>query len=136
MDWSTIALIVVAAVFLIWWNRREEKGTERAEEASDRLKRDNRLYQNIKAGMREVNWQERTRVIRSFRNGELIFENAHMAAYHVDHFAESRTGFYFKDLGEYGLYGFFAGNGDEFFESYYRTDETFQEEGRLLHDED
>ena len=39
-------------------------------------------------------------------------------------------------LDEYGLYGFFAGNCDEFFHSYYRTDRTFQEEGQLLYDDD
>jgi hypothetical protein len=46
------------------------------------------------------------------------------------------VGFYFKDLDEYGLYGFFAGEGEEFFESYYRSDSTFQQEGQLLHDDD
>ncbi|WP_425989911.1 hypothetical protein [Afipia sp. DC4300-2b1] len=136
MEWSTIALLMVGAVFLVWWNQREEKGSERAEAASDRLKRDNSLYKNIKTGMREINWLERDRGFRRHRNGEVIFENAHMIAYHVEHFAESRVGFYFKDLNEYGLYGFFAGNGDDFFESYYRTDKAFQDEGRLLHDED
>ncbi len=59
-----------------------------------------------------------------------------MRAYHVNHFAESRVGFYFKDLNEYGLYGFFAGNDDDYIESYYRSDETFKLEGRLLHDDD
>ena len=59
-----------------------------------------------------------------------------MSAFHVSHFDESRVGFYFKDLGEYGLYGAFAGNGDEFIQSYYRTDRTFQEEARLLNNDD
>jgi hypothetical protein len=40
------------------------------------------------------------------------------------------------DHDEYGLYGFFAGNGDEFFESYYRTDRTFQKEEMLISNED
>jgi hypothetical protein len=58
-----------------------------------------------------------------------------MIAYNVDHFAETRVGFYFKDLNEYRMYGFFAGNGDETFESYYRTDSTFKKEETLLHDD-
>lgn len=45
-------------------------------------------------------------------------------------------GFYFKDLDEYGLYGFFAGNDDDVYHSYYRTDRSFQKEEMLLHDED
>ena len=33
------------------------------------------------------------------------------------------------------MYGFFAGNGDETFESYYPTDSTFKKEETLLHDD-
>jgi hypothetical protein len=75
-------------------------------------------------------------IYRRRKDGELIFEDTHMRAYHVDHFAESRVGFYFKDLNEFGLYGFFAGNDDDYFHSYYRSDQTFKLEGRLLHDDD
>jgi hypothetical protein len=87
--------------------------------------------------MREFNWREREQDFWKAKNGELLFETAHLSAFHVDHPAESRVGFYFKELDEYGLYGFFAGNGDEFHESYYRTDRTFQKEEVLLtNDED
>jgi hypothetical protein len=59
-----------------------------------------------------------------------------LSAFRVNHFAESRVGFYFKDLDEYGLYCFFDGDGSEI-ESYYRTDRTFQKEEMLLtNDED
>ena len=52
-------------------------------------------------------------------------------------FAESRVGFHFKDTEEFGLYGFFAGNDDDVYHSYYRTDRTFQKEEMLLtNDED
>lgn len=136
MDWTTITLLVVVGGFMLWRGIADAKNDEKLETAKAKLKRDNQLYQSIKAGMREVNWQERDHRFRHRRDGELIFENAHMAAYHVEHFAESRVGFYFKDLDEYGLHGFFAGNGDDYFESYYRTDNTFQEEGRLLYDQD
>jgi hypothetical protein len=100
------------------------------------LTKDNGLYQHIKAGMREYDWQNRDQKFRTYKDGEVIFENAHLKIYHVDHFAETRVGFYFKDLNECGLYGFFAGDGDETFESYYRTDSTFKKEGRLLYDDD
>jgi hypothetical protein len=133
MDWSLLLVLALVGGFLLW---RKSKKEEAAKIATDRLKRDTRLYQNIKAGMREYHWREHDQNFWKAESGAKLFETAHLSAFHVDHFAESRVGFYFKDLDEYGLYGFFAGNGDEFFESYYRTDRTFQEEGRLLHDDD
>jgi hypothetical protein len=132
MDWWVIALVVVVAFF--GW--RSSKNKEKGQAARETLDRDNRLYQHIKAGMREVNWREQKESYRRRRDGEMIFEDAHMRAYHVEHFAETRVGFYFKDLNEYGLYGFFAGNDDDVYHSYYRSDETFKLEGRLLHDDD
>lgn len=118
--------------FFLW---RQSKNAETAKVANERLEKDTQLYQHIKAGMREYNWRERDQDFWKAKNGELLFETAHLSAFHVSHFAESRVGFYFKDLDEYGLYGFFAGSGDEFFESYYCTDRTFQEEGRLLYND-
>ncbi len=136
MDWTTIALLVAVGGFLLWRGNVSEKDNERAEIARKRLERDNRLYQHIKAGMREYDWRRRDEKFTLRKDGELLFETAHMVVFNVSHFAEARVGFYFKDLEEYGLYGFFAGNDDEHFESYYRTDKTFQDEGRLLHDDD
>jgi hypothetical protein len=133
MDWSGWIAVGLVAAFFLW---RHSKGKEKAVAATERLTKDTRLYQHIKAGMREVDWQNRGQASKHHSDGELIFENAHMKAYNVGHFAETRTGFYFKDLNEYGLYGFFAGNGDEFHESYYRTDSTFKTEGRLLYDDE
>jgi hypothetical protein len=133
MDWSLVLLLAIGGGFLLW---RQSKNAEAAKVANERLAKDNQLYQHIKAGMREYHWREREQDFWKAKNGEKLFETAHLVAFHVSHFAESRVGFYFKDLNEYGLYGAFAGNGDEFFESYYRTDRTFQEEGQLLHDDD
>jgi hypothetical protein len=132
MDWWGWVLLGLLAGFILW---RHEKGKKESAVATEILTNDNRLYQHIKAGMREVDWQNRGQAFKHHSDGELIFENAHMSAYHVEHFAETRVGFYFKDLNEYGLYSFFAGNGDETFENYYRTDSTFKTEGRLLYDE-
>ena len=129
--WTWVLLALVVGVFL--W--RHSKDKEKAAVATERLTKDNQLYQHIKAGMREYDWQKRGQEYRRYEDGELIFENAHLRAYHVEHVPEIRVGFYFKDLNEYGMYGFFAGNGDETFETYYRTDSTFRKEGTLLHDD-
>lgn len=106
--------------------------------ATARLAKDQKLYDHIKAGMLEYEWRNRQNEFWKAKDGQLLFETAQMCAYHVNHFAESRVGFYFKDLEEFGLYGFFVGNDPEtdIHHSYYRTDRTFQEEGRLLYDED
>jgi hypothetical protein len=68
--------------------------------------------------MREYDWHRR----------EQLFETPHLSAFHVSHFAESRVGFYFKDIEEFGLYSFFASNGDETYENYYCSDRTVQKE--------
>ncbi|WP_431015145.1 hypothetical protein [Bradyrhizobium pachyrhizi] len=120
---------VLMGAFFLW---RRSKAEESAKVANARLHRDTLLYEHIKAGKREYDWRRRDESIQARKDGELVFETAHMAAYNVSHFAESRIGFYFKDIDEYGLYGFFAGEPGEYYDSYYRTDSTFKEEGRLL----
>ena len=134
MDWTLVVVLVLAGVFFLW---RQSKNTEKAKAANERLERDTRLYRNIKAGMREYHFREREQDFWRAKDGELLFETAHLSAFRVSHFAESRVGFYFKDTEEFGLYGFFAGNDDDVFHSYYRTDRTFQKEEMLLtNDED
>jgi hypothetical protein len=134
MDWTLVVVLALAGVFFLW---RQSKNTEKAKAANERLERDTRLYRNIKAGMREYHWRERENDFWRSKDGELLFETAHLSAFHVSHFAESRVGFYFKDTEEFGLYGFFAGNDDDVFHSYYRTDRTFHKEEMLLtNDED
>lgn len=134
MDWSVLLVLGLVGVFFLW---RQSKNTEKAKAANERLERDTRLYRNIKAGMREYHWRERENEFWRAKDGELLFETAHLSAFNVDHVAESRVGFYFKDIDEFGLYGFFAGNDDDVFHSYYRTDRTFKKEEVLLtNDED
>jgi hypothetical protein len=132
MDWWGWVLLGLVGGFFLW---RHSKNQEKAVVATKRLAKDNQLYQHIKAGMREFEWQKLHREFRRFEDRAVIFENAHMKAFKVGHVPEFRVGFYFKDLNEYGLYGFFAGNGDETFESYYRTDSTFTKEEMLLHND-
>jgi hypothetical protein len=132
MDWSVLLVLALVGGFFLW---RHQKNAERAKVASARLESDNRLYQHIKTGMREYHWRNQKQEFLGARSGELLFETAHLKAFRVSHFAELRVGFYFKDIDEYGLYGFFAGEPGEYFDSYYRTDSTFQKEGRLLHDD-
>lgn len=134
MDWSLVTVLALVGAFFLW---RHQKNTERAKVVSERLEKDTRLYRNIKAGMREYQFREREQNFWRAKDGELLFETAHMSAFCVSHFAESRVGFYFKDIEEFGLYGFFAGNDNDVFHSYYRTDRTFQKEEVLLtNDED
>ncbi|MFC0241844.1 hypothetical protein [Rhodopseudomonas telluris] len=133
MEWSILVVLLVGAFF--WW--RHTKNIEAARVANERLDKDTRLLQHIKAGLRELERKRREEGLTFSKDGKLLLETPHMAAYKVSHFAESRTGFYFKDINEYGLHGFFAGEPGEYFDSYYRTDSTFKKEGRLVtRDED
>src|SRR4051812_28234639 len=111
MDWSFLVVLVPAGAFILW---RSQKQAEAAKVASDQRKRDRRLYDHIKAGIREYHWRNREGQFWRAEGGALLFETAHLSAFHVNHFAEFRVGFCFKDIDEFGLYGFFAGNGDEF----------------------
>ncbi|MGY3607253.1 MULTISPECIES: hypothetical protein [unclassified Bradyrhizobium] len=129
MDWSLLIVLVPVGAFILW---RSQKQAEAAKVASDRRMRDRRLYEHIKTGMREYNWRDREGLFWKAKDGELLFETAHLSAFHVNHFAEFRVGFYFKDIDEFGLYGHFAGNGDESITSYYRTDRTFQKEEHVF----
>jgi hypothetical protein len=134
MDWTLVVVLVLASVFFLW---RQSKNAEKAKAASERLERDTRLYRNIKTGMREYHFREREQDFWEVKDGELLFETAHLSAFRVGHVAESRVGFHFKDTGEFGLYGCFVGNDDDVYHSYYRTDRTFQKEEMLLtNDED
>lgn len=131
MDGGLLLALALGVAFFLW---RRSKASEAAKVASDRLERDTQLYRHIKTGLREYNWREREDEDEKFsraKNGELLFETAHLSAYHVDHSAEFRVGFYFKDIDEYGLYGVFAGYDDDVIASYYRTDRTFKEEQML-----
>jgi hypothetical protein len=79
MDWSFL-IVVAIAVFLLW---RHSKNAEAAKVADERLERDTRLYQRIKEGMREYDWRKREQPLWRAKHGELVFETAHMSAFHV-----------------------------------------------------
>jgi len=106
MDWGLLIVAALIGSFILW---QRSKAQEAAKSANARLDRDTCLYDHIKAGKREYDWRKGDENFFGAKHGELLFETAHLAAYHVSHFAEFRLGFYFKDIEEYGLYGFFAG---------------------------
>jgi len=135
MNWTLVVVVLVlAAVFFQW---RRSKNIERAKAATARLERDTGLYRSIKTGMREYHFRQNKQNFWQSKDGDLLFETAHLSAFNVSHFAESRVGFYFKDTEEFGLWGCFADNDGGVIESYYRTDRTFQKEEMLLtNDED
>ena len=127
MDWWILLIVVIGAYFL--WQHR--KRTEVTQKAKARLEKDTRLLRHIKSAKREYDFQKRDQPIQFPKDGELVFETAHYSIYYVSHFAEARLGFHFKEIEEYGLYGFFAGETGEYYDSYYRSDRSFKTEGRL-----
>jgi hypothetical protein len=129
MEWPTLLLCIMVGAFFLWRRNRDAKA---ARVASERLEKDTTLYRHIKTGMREYHWREREQNFWDVKSGGILFETAHLSAFKVDHFAEFRVGFHFKDINEFGMYGHFAGDADDFYESYYRTDQSFQKEERLV----
>jgi hypothetical protein len=127
--------------YLLWKYNKDKNEKEKSEKiASVRLQRDKKLYENINRGMRELRWMRqkshRLTDALSQKHGDVLFENADMIAYRLKHFAEYRVGFYFKDLDEHGIYSLFVGNEDDEYESYYRTDRTFEKEEWLYYEDD
>ena len=131
-EWALFLLLAVGA-FFYWQHKRN---SERSVIANERLDRDTQLFRAIKSAKREYEFYTRDQPYKFHEDGELVYETPHYAVYNVRHFAESRLSFYFRDTEEYGLYGFFAGNPGEYFDSYYRTDNTFQKEQSLIHRDD
>lgn len=80
MDWWGWVLLGLVAGFFLW---RHSKAKEKAVVANEVLTKDNQLFQHIKAGMREHEWQNRGQAYKHHEDGDLLFENAHMAAYNV-----------------------------------------------------
>jgi hypothetical protein len=134
MDISFSSLLALCIGAYIIWDYYRNK--TRTAAARQRIKNDKTLYQHIKSGMREYHWKmdkEEDFWDKAFdaKDGDLLFETAHLSAYKVNHFVEYRVGFYFKDLNQYGLYCSF-----EYFEHYYRTDRSFGKEESLFYDDD
>ncbi len=127
MDWWILIAIAVVAFFA--WKQKRYLDGQKIVKA--RLERDKRLLQHIKMAKREYEFSKRDQPSQIHKNGELLYETAHYSVFNVTHFAESRLGFHFKDIEEYGLYGFFAGGPGEYYDSYYRSDASFKIEGRL-----
>ena len=90
MDWSFLMIAVPVGAFILW---RSQKQAEAVKVASAKLERDKLLYEHIKTGMREYDWRKReglceelfSRTLRKAKDGELLFETAHLSAFHVNH---------------------------------------------------
>lgn len=141
MDPWTIFTIVMVGAYLIWLHTRNKKAEEKAIIAKELFRRDQKMYENIKSGMGEFLWWRQQNDNRNkhkeARHQEVLFENANLVVYKVNpNFEEERVGFYFKDTGEYGMYGIFVGNGDVRHESYYRTNQAFEKTKPVLNEYD
>jgi len=124
-----LVLVLIVGGFFLW---RFSRQTAQASQ----VEKDIRLYEHIQNGMREYDLRTQKETFREPKNGQLLFETAKMSAFHVDHPIQTRVGFHFKDINEFGLYGFLEGDGDEFQESYYRSDRAFVKEELLLYDDE
>src|SRR5689334_11714247 len=102
-NWPIILTVLVIGAFVIW---RLSKATDQRSVASNKLQDDVRLYERIQSGMQEYDSRTLKEGFRGAKNGQLLFETANMSAFHVEHEIQNRVGFYFKDINEYGLYGF------------------------------
>jgi hypothetical protein len=95
--------------------------------------KDTKFKQRLDAAIREffvyTDSKQLNRLDSTPPDSVWVYETNALAARYVDHFAESRYGFHFKDTDEFGLYGvFYADNRDEPYKSFYRSDANFEAE--------
>jgi hypothetical protein len=133
LDWPILLLALFVCGFLLWLY---SQNADQAKDVSNRLQRNVRLYERIQAGMREYDLRYPKARFPEAEDVQLILEDARMSVFQVNHLIQTRVGFHFKDINEYGLYGFIAADDDEFQESYYRSDRAFQQEELLLYDDE
>lgn len=69
MDWSIIVVLAFVGAFFLW---RSSKNAEKAKIATERLEKDNRLYQHIKSGMREYHFREHEQDFWKAKDGALF----------------------------------------------------------------
>lgn len=140
MDPWLIFGLVLAGAYMLWLNKSNQKKEEAAIIAKDTLRRENKLYENIKKGVREHDWRMNEKdYFEKFlhaKHGDYLFETADLKAVKLDNVSDLRIGFYIKESNEYGIYSHFSGNDDYTHEGYYRTDSLFQKEELLAHDDD
>lgn len=127
---------ILGTLLLLYYGWKRDKDEERAEKANRIIKRDKKLYDYMKKGLKEYQWIKKDIYFEEVyypgaKDKELIFENIDVKIYKVKHFAETRLGFFIKDTQEYGLYASFEG-----YPRYYRSDESFTKEEYLMYDED
>jgi hypothetical protein len=119
-----------------------KKDKAKQEKAQKEIARDTKLYENIKRGKREYDWRQNqenySNYLKQQQHRALLFETADMVAFNLEHFAEFRISFYFKDINEYGIYSFFVGNDPDIdvFETFYRSDAEFKKEQILICDDE
>lgn len=131
MDFTFTSIIGFSlAAFYLW---RDKKKEEKAVIAIEQIRRDNILYRHIRSGVRECEWKigNDIDIYYDMHDKEVILENAHLVIYYLEHFAEFRLGFYFKDIKEYGLYCDYND-----YKRYYRTDSSFEKEEFLVYDDE
>jgi hypothetical protein len=62
---------------------------------------------------------------------QVDYEDASISVFPLQHFAESRWGIHFKTTDECGIYSVFYADNSKAYRSYYRSDNSFQEETPL-----
>jgi hypothetical protein len=117
----------------------EFRGPATSEQDFEHLKKyikqikDTRFLQRLQNAVREFYAQRQARNFE-FPEGQVVYETEALAVFRVPHIAETRYGFHFKEIDEYGLYSvFYADDRDKPYQSYYRSDRMFEKEAYLDH---
>lgn len=87
---------------------------------------DTKFKERLKQAVREFAAAQRSKETDfQLADGTTLYESGEMAVYRLYDIAELVEGFWFKDTNEYGVHSVFYGH-DKSYESFYRSDRTFQ----------
>jgi hypothetical protein len=96
---------------------------------SMRRESDRRFRAKIEDAMKIYNVARSAAKDGSFER--IDYEDASISVFPLQHFAESRWGIHFKPTDEFGIYSVFYADNSKAYRSYYRSDNSFQEETSL-----
>lgn len=95
--------------------------------------KDRKFRERLKEAVKEFDIARGVKFDLEITDGGMLYESRNIAVYKLQDYAESMEGYWFKDTNEYGVHSsFYDDERDKSYESWYRSDRTFEKRESLL----